>query len=113
MKSTSGVGPVNPNDAQWAAISPFMLPAMVPSTKNTHWGPGIIVPTTAAANAPVTVVHGLGRKVIAVLCFSNNAGANLTPRLQWGTSLAGGVSTNQKLTVQGDEAMVNALLVMF
>ncbi len=73
----------------------------------------MIVPVTAAANTPVTIVHGLGRKVQAVWCISNNDGAALTPRLQWGTTLAAGVSTNQKLTVQGDEAMTKALLVLF
>lgn len=96
-----------------AAITPFILPPVIPTNKNTNCGTGVIVPVTAAINTPVKITHGLGRKVQAAWCISNNAGANLTPRLQWGTSLAGGVNTNTQLTIQGDEAMTSALVVMF
>jgi hypothetical protein len=96
-----------------AGTVPFILPPIIPTRKNVNCGTGMIVPVTAAANTPVTIVHGLSRKVQALWVLSNNGGANLTPRMLWGTSLAGGVSTTQKLTVQGDEAMVNCLLVMF
>ncbi|MDE2104445.1 MAG: hypothetical protein KGL39_44835 [Patescibacteria group bacterium] len=95
------------------ALTPFVLPPIIPTNKNANCGAGMIVPVTAAASTPVKVTHGLGRKVQGMIVLANNAGANLTPRLQWGTTLAGGVSTIQQVTIQGDEAMTNCLVFIF
>ena len=99
--------------AQVAPTTAFVLPASIPTNQTTPWGPGVIVPVTGAANTPITVTHGLGRKVQGMKVFSNANGGIFNPRLKWGTSLAGGISTPQRVTVEGDETMTNCLIEMF
>lgn len=94
----------------WSSATAFMLPPKVPTNRNTPWGPGIIVPVTAAANTPTIVKHGLGRLVQGMWCIANDGGALPTPRLQFGPTF--GQTTMQEVGIQGDEQMVNALVVM-
>lgn len=94
--------------AQLRTEIPFILPALIPTTARTRCGHGVIVPVTVAANAAITVTHGLGRKVQIAWCLANNSGADVAPRLAFGTP----TSTAQQVSITGDLAMTNALVFL-
>lgn len=106
MPAPQGNHGTNDTTTLWSAALAFALPPKVPTTKNTPWGPGVIVPVTGAANTPTIVTHGLGRMVQGMWCIANGGGALVAPRLSFTNG------TTQKVTVQGDAQMVNALVVM-
>lgn len=93
-------------------LVPFVLPPIIPLTQNTPCGTGIICPVSAAANTPVKVTHGLGRKVQGMWMMANDGGATVTSGLLFGTTLAGGVNTNEQVTIEAPVVMTNALVFM-
>lgn len=102
----------NPQDqsyAQFRSLIPFVLPPVLPTTRNTKMGRGVLCPVTAAANTPVTVVHNLGRKVQGMFAILNNAGADYNPQLKFG----GGPSTNIEQSIEGNVVMTNCFVFFF
>jgi hypothetical protein len=97
------------NADQLRTIVPFVLPPVIPTNQTTRCGTGVIVPVTAAANTPVTVTHGLARKVQAAFCIRNNGGLDFTAAIKYGAT----INNNQRVDVTGSVAMTDALVVFF
>jgi hypothetical protein len=88
------------------ALIPFVTEPFISTTRNTRCGRGMIVPLTAAANAPVTVTHNLGRIVQGMIVLLNAAGAAFPPRLMF----APGERSATKQTIVGDADMTTCLV---
>jgi hypothetical protein len=102
---TNPVGPSAPLRQVYPVLE-GVIPPVIPTTRNTRDGRGMIVPVTVVANTPITVTHNLGRLVQGFVPLINDAGAAFTPKLMFGA----GPHSNTQVTVVGDTDMTNCLI---
>jgi hypothetical protein len=91
---------------------PFVLPPVIPTTRNTKCGRGVIVPVTVAVNTKTTITHNLGRKVQGMIALLNNGGASPTPYGLWFGTSPTSTSTQQSI-ISPNVALTNCLLWVF
>jgi hypothetical protein len=102
---TNPVGPSAPLRQVYPVLE-GVIPPVIPTTRNTRDGRGMIVPVSGAANTPITVTHNLGRLVQGFVPLINNAGATFNPKLMFGA----GPNSNTQVTIVGSEILTNCLI---